>query len=399
MKSYFYKALLLTGVCAVNASAISLYDTAPSVGLPLSHAATYNAYASVGYDTNINSSSVNQKSSVYLNAGVGASFADFESVDKITYRFNVGATKYLSESDTSGREWNADCGLTASLVHAFSARSTYSGSVNLSYSPEPDYASGISASHRQGDCLNWIMNHGYNQSLDARWSWNTSVGYSGVLYQERDYQNDNRQYVNLTGGMSYRESELMSYNVSFSYRHDIRKEGYNSDNYTVNVGFSRSLDPVSSCSGSIGLQTKCVHNETILSPNLQLGYNRKVAEGLSANLYVNLSNENVDTYRGVNANYLSDLTWRAGANCSYTLSPDVTFTFGLSFMNSNYSKGTGRLSDESTVTVNPTVGMSYRFSEDLTGNINYQYTWYDTDRAGVEGYTRHNISTGLNYAF
>ena len=74
--------------------------------------------------------------------------------------------------------------------------------------------------------------------------------------------------------------------------------------------------------------------------------------------------------------------------------------FGLSVMRSSYSKGTGRLADETNTTLTPSVGMSYRFSEDLTGNINYQYTWYETDRSGSsDGYTRHNISTGLTYTF
>lgn len=399
MRSHFYKALLLTGLCAVNAGAISLYDAAPSVGLPDSHAATYSAYARIGYDTNMNASSIEEKASAYVNVGFGASFADYESVDKISYRFNLGATNYLKEADNSGQKMYADCGLSANIVHAFSSRNTYSASLSVTYSPEPDYASGISASRRQGDCLNWSFNNSYNQSIDSRWSWNINTGYRGNLYSETEYQSDDRQYISCGVGMNYRASELLSYSGSFSYQYDMRDEGYNSDNLTASIGFSRSLDPVSSCSGSIGLQTKRVHKDTILTPNLHLGYNRKVAEGLSMSTYVSLSNENVDTYRGVGSNYLSDVTWRVGANCSYALSPDVSFTFGLSMMRSSYTKGTGRLQDETNTTITPSLGMSYRFSDDLTGSINYQYTVYDTDQRGNDGYTRHNISTGLNYTF
>ena len=401
MKSYFYKALLLTGMCAVNAVAISLYDTAPTVGLPQSHAIKYNTYVRLGYDTNVNASSrsQNESASTYVSAGVGASFSDYESVDKLTYNLNLGATKYLASASSQGQEMTSDCGASLSFVHAFSARNTYSLSASASYSPEPDYASGISASRRQGDCLNWSLSNSYNQSIDARWSWHVNAGYSGNIYQEKAYQNDDRQYLNTGAGLSYRASELLSYNANLSYRFDMRETGYDSDNVTASLGFNRSLDPVSSCSGSLGLQSKFVNGETILTPNLQLGYNRRVAEGFSANMYVNLSNENVDTYRGVGANYLSDVTWRVGANCSYTLSPDVSFSFGVSVMRSSYSKGTGRLQDETNTTITPNVGMSYRFSDDLMGSINYQYTWYDTDRRGSDGYTRHVISTGLTYTF
>lgn len=399
MKSFFYKAVLLAGMFAGSAFAFSLYDTAPAVGLPQSHAIQYNSSVRLGYDSNMNSSFRDETSSCYVNAGVGASYADFESVDKITYSFNLGATKYLKETEGSGRSMYSDCSLSASVAHSINARSTYMASLSLSYSPEPDYASGISASRRQGDCLYWSFNNSYNQSIDARWSWNVSAGYSGILYSETEYQADDRQYLNCSAGLSYRASELLSYRTDFSYRFDMRDVGYNSDNYTLAFGFSRSLDPVSSCSGSLGLQTKVVCGDTLLSPNLHFGYNRRVTEGLSANTYIALSNENVDTYR-VNGDYLSDMTWRVGVNCSYTLSPDVSFNFGLSLVRSQYTQGTRGMADETNTTLNPSVGMSYRFSSDMVGSINYSYTWYNTERSGYsDGYNRHNISTGLTYTF
>lgn len=399
MKSIFYKAVLLAGLFAGSAHAFSLYDTAPAVGLPQSHAIKYNSYVRMGYDSNMDASYTKETASCYVNAGMGASYADFESVNKISYRFNLGATKYLKESESSGKSMFADCGLSASLAHSISARSTYMATLSLTYSPEPDYASGISASRRQGDCLYWAFSNSYNQSIDARWSWNVNASYSGNLYSETEYKSDDRQYLNCSAGLSYRASALLSYRAAFSYRFDMRDEGYNSDNYTLSFGFSRSLDPVSSCSGSLGLQTKLIHGDTILSPNLNLGYNRKVTEGLSMNTYLTLSNENVDTYR-MGGNYLSDMTWRVGVSGSYTLSPDVAFNFGISLVRSQYTRGTRGMSDETSTTLNPSVGMSYHFSNDLIGSINYSYTLYNKDRSGDSyEYNRHNISTGLTYTF
>ncbi len=400
MKSYFYKSLLLSCVVAASAGAISLYDMAPSVGLPESHAVKYNVYGRVGYDSNVGSTThAEGRSSLYVNGGLGASYADFESVDKISYNINIGATRYLQSASSDDKRMFADCGVRARVVHAFSARASYSASLHVSYSPEPDYASGISASRRQGDCLNWSFSNAYNHSIDSRLSWNVNAGYSGNTYSESLYQNDDRRYLNAGVGANYRSSELLSYNANFSYRYDIRQTGYDSNNLTASIGFNRSLDPVSSCHGSLGLQTKYVSGKSILTPNLNLGYNRKVAEGLNMNAYLTLTNENVDTYRGAGQNYLSDVTWRMGLNCSYVLSPDVSFSFGMSVMRAQYSEGTGRLQDEVNTTVSPSLGFTYRFSDDLVGNINYQYTWYDTDRKGAEGYTRHNISTGLTYNF
>lgn len=401
MKSLFYKQIVLAGLCACSASAISLYDTAPMVGLPESHTAKYSMYARVGYDSNMDTQHSDETGSAFVKAGLSASFADYESVDKISYRFNLGMTHYFTSEDYHSRDGKknfADMGLTGTIVHAFNSRCTYSAALNLSYSPEPDYASGISAARRQGECFNWSFNNSYSQAIDSRWSWNINAGYSGILYSETEYQSDDRQYWTAGAGLVYRASELLSYNVRFSYKNDQRDYGYNSDNLTLMVGFDRAIDPISSCSVSVGVQQKFIHNKEILSPNVRLGYNRKAAEGFSVNSYVVLSNENVDTYRGPNADYLSDLTWRVGVDGVYTLSPDVSFTFGISVMYAQYSEGTYRLQDETNVSYRPHIGMNYRFSENLMGNINYEYTFYDSDREKRD-YTRHVISTGLTYTF
>ncbi len=401
MKSLFYKQIVLAGFCACSASAISLYDTAPMVGLPESHTAKYSMYARVGYDSNMDTQHSDETGSAFVKAGLSASFADYESVDKISYRFNLGMTHYFTNEDYrkgSGKKDFADMGLTGTIVHAFNSRSTYSAALNLSYSPEPDYASGISAARRQGECFNWSFNNSYNQAIDSRWSWNINAGYSGVLYSETEYQSDDRQYWTAGAGLVYRASELLSYNIRFSYKNDQRDYGYNSDNMTLMVGFDRAIDPVSSCSVSVGVQEKFIRNKEIMSPNIRLGYNRKAAEGFSVNSYAVLSNENVDTYRGGNHNYLSDLTWRVGVDGVYTLSPDVSFTFGISVMWAEYSEGTFGMEDETNVSYRPHVGMNYRFTENLMGNINYEYTFYDADREKGD-YTRHVISTGLTYTF
>lgn len=401
MKSHFYKQIILAGLCACSASAISLYDTAPMVGLPESHTARYSMYARVGYDSNMDTQHDDETGSAFVKAGLSASFADYESVDKISYRFNLGMTHYFTSEDYhsgGGKKNFADVGLTGSIVHAFNSRSTYSAAVNISYSPEPDYSSGISAARRQGECFNWSFNNSYSQAIDSRWSWNINAGYSGILYSETEYQSDDRQYWTAGAGLVYRASELLSYNVRFSYKNDQRDYGYNSDNMTLMVGFDRAIDPISSCSVSVGVQQKFIHNKEILSPNVRLGYNRKASEGFSVNSYVVLSNENVDTYRGGDMNYLSDLTWRVGVDGVYTVSPDVSFTFGISVMWAEYSEGTRRMEDETNVSYRPHVGMNYKFTEDLVGNINYEYTLYQSDREDGD-YTRHVISTGLTYTF
>ncbi len=407
MKSNFYKLLFVAACAAGSASAISLYDTAPAIGLPESHTARYNATVRVGYDSNVEAVHSNETSSPYIKGGLGATFADYESVNKISYRLYLGMTHYTKSSseagayrETQGKRSYADCSLTGSIVHAFNSRSSYSAALSLSYTPDPDYANGISAARRQGECFNWSFNNSYNHSIDSRWSWNVGFGYSGVLYSETEYETDDRQYYTANAGLVYRASELLSYNTTFSYKKDLRDYGYNSDNLTWMVGFDRAIDPLSSFSASVGVQQKYIRSTSVLSPNVRLGYNRKASEGFSVNSYVVLSNENVDTFRGQGANYLSDLTLRVGVDANYQLSPDISFMFGASVLRAQYTKGTRSMVDETNISYQPWVGIRYRLTEDLTGDIQYRYTFYDADSKKTSGdYERHVISTGLSYTF
>ena len=61
MKSAIVKALFLCGVLAAPSMALTLYDTAPAIGLPESHAVKYGVYMSAGYDDNLNNSKENRE--------------------------------------------------------------------------------------------------------------------------------------------------------------------------------------------------------------------------------------------------------------------------------------------------------------------------------------------------
>ena len=69
-------------------------------------------------------------------------------------------------------------------------------------------------------------------------------------------------------------------------------------------------------------------------------------------------------------------------------------------MHAAYSEGTYGMHNESNTTWNPSIGMRYRFTENLSGTIDYRYTWYQADSNNLRGdYDRHVITTGLSYTF
>lgn len=404
MRSVFLKGLCLPALLAGEALAMSLYDTAPAIGLPVSQAVKYTLSARVGYDDNSNHSSSHKSPSVYTGANFGASYADYESTTKTHYNMSLGATYYFKRAYSTNHKWFSNNHLGGGISHSFSDRCTYSLNASLRYQPEPDYANGISGSRAHGDCFNWSLSNTVTRSIDQRWSWNLSASYTGNFYAEKAYNYDDRQYIH--GGISLRvkTSELVSYNLSLRYRKDLKKSGYgyNSDNFYATLGTNRSLTPYSSMNMSAGVQQKVIHREKIWTPTARVGYNRKVIEGLSINCYASLDNENVDTYHGSFGSYLSNPSLRVGFSGSYTWSPDLSLTFGCSYYTSEYTRGEGGMRSYNRYTITPTLGASFRMTDKIRGQISYTHT-ISNSSYGYYGsgnkYHRNNVAFSATYTF
>ena len=404
MKSMFLKGLGLSALLAGEALAMSLYDTAPSIGLPVSEAVKYTLTARVGYDDNINSSYRSKSSSLYSGANLGATYSDFESTTRTHYNVSLGATYYFKQAYSTDHKWFSDTSASAGISHSFGQRSTYSLNASLRYQPEPDYANGISAARSQGDCFNWSVSNALSRSIDSRWSWSVNASYSGNFYAEKAFEYDDRQYVNTGASLSVKTSELASYNLSLSYRLDLKKSGYGYDanNLYATLGTNRSLTPFSSMNLSVGVQQKMIHNKNIWTPSLRAGYNRTVAEGFSINCYASIDNENVNTYRGSLGSYLSNPSLRVGFSGAYTWSPDMSFTFGCSYYTSQYSQGENGMRSYNSYTITPSLGLSFRITDKIRGNIHFTHT-ISNSSYGYSGrnnkYRRNNVSFSTSYAF
>lgn len=403
MKSLFLKTLAFAGFCATTASALSLYETAPAVGLAESHSAQYFATVNFGYDTNPQGTTEKnrKKGGCYVNASVASSYADLESVDKLTYYVRMGATRYLGNAtDGGGKEYYADCSADATYTHAFSAMSRYTGRLHVSYMPEPGYDNGFSSAGMMGDTLSWSFDNMYSQAIDMRWSWNAGFNVAGTHYTESSYRFDDRQYYSVSAGLNYRASDRLTYTSSLSYRWEERAHGASSRSAFANVGFQYAVDPVSTMSASIGAQCKVMSGDTTANPTLNIGYRRRVTDGLSLNSYLSYSDENVNNFNSEsNSSYRSCGSWRAGMYGTYVLSPDVSFVFGAQAMYTKYAKSTADLPDSERVTLKPSLVMNYNFTPQLQGSVGAEYTYY-TYKSGRDAmYNRWRVWTGLTYRF
>ncbi len=396
MKTPFLHSLLVAGLRSPAASGFSGYDFARPIGMPESHGVKYTARVAIGYDSNVNMSAEDEEDGLFTELGAGASYSDQEAATKIRYNINLAARLYEDSAQGTGREAFANCNLTASLSHAFGAGQVYTTTLRAQISPDMDFSNAISSSYAQGETFNWSWNHAYSKAIDSRWSWTANASYNGYIYTDTTWRYLDRQY--LTGGLSlaYRASSLTTYNGGISYRHDFRSEGENSKNVYFNVGADHSLDAVSSVSATLGLQLKMIAGETKVYPNIRFAYRREIGEGLSASAYFSFDNENIDTGRSSGEMYLSDMTVRSGVNLRYKYTHKVSFHADASVLNRNYSDHTGGADDRTDTTWVLAAGMSYKFTERLTGKIDYKFTTADQDWGD---YDRHRISTGVSYSF
>ncbi|SEH77280.1 oligogalacturonate-specific porin KdgM family protein [Akkermansia glycaniphila] len=401
MKNTFFLMMLGIGAVSANVQASSLYDVTPSVGLLESSPLKWSFTLSAGYDDNVNAvakSNPVHESSSYVGFSLGSSYSNQDARTQLSYNALLGGDVYTRNMHGRTDQVIGNSSLSMQLTHAFDSTLRYTMHNSVAYTPDPNYADGISASRRQGNTFTFNTSHTVGKSLDPRWALNTNVSYSGILYSESEYQDDNREYVNIGESLSFKASERTSYLANASGQFVLRQEGYNSQNIYTTVGIQHALSPRSNVSMNVGTQIKIQQGAgTKVYPTLSGGYNRVVTDSMSISCYVSYNNESVGTYYD-GRNYGSNSTWRLGVNCTQKLTHVLSLNYGASAMFSDYSDGEAGLGDHKETTYNFNVGLSWRLDRSWSVAVGYAYT--NADLGGFSTpYTRNVYSINTTYTF
>ena len=393
--------MLGIGAFCADVQASSLYDVTPRVGLLESTPLRWSFTLSAGYDDNVNAvskSNPNYESSSFVGFLLGSSYSNQDSRTQLSYNVSLGGDVYTRNVHGRSDQVVGNSSVSMQLVHAFDSTLRYTMNNSVAYTPDPNYADGISASRRQGNTFTFNTSHTIGKSLDPRWALNTNMSYSGILYSEGDYKDDNREYVNIGESLSFRASERTSYIANASGQFVLRQEGYDNQNLYTTVGVQHALSPLSNVSLNAGTQIKMQQGfGTKIYPTLSGGYNRVVTDSSTVSFYFSYNNESVGTYYA-GRNYGSNSTWRLGASCNQRLTHVLSLNYGASAMFSDYTMGEAGLGDRQQTTYNLNVGLSWRLDRAWSVSVSYAYTHADLGGASTP-YQRNVYSINTTYTF
>ncbi len=386
---------------ASTVSAFTLYDAAPALSLPESHAVRYSFNLNVGYDSNINSYNTREEGSLTSSASLGASYTDVESLLQVSYDLRLGFTVYQEQADGLDQNLFSDSSLTASVKYQVDSRNRVSGSLYMNLSPDQNYGTLMTSPNRQGDVLFWTLSGDLSHTIDSRWSASGGFNTSGVMYTQGSFDIDDRQYASINTSLSYAYTTLTSLSLNLSGRFDFRTTGLDSENIYLSMSLNSSLSPASSISANMGVQNKYIADNSFWYPNMRVSYNHRLRDDLGVEFFASFDNENVGTARYYNvsdiASYLSDAAWRLGVSTSYKLFDRQTITFSCEYMHSSYSDAQDNLmADETQINIVMRLGTSWKVTESSSVSLNYSFS---TGNEASGDYDRHRINMGYSYSF
>ncbi len=396
------KKVLLASLIAVPvAQGFTLYDEAPSLSLPEAHALRYSLSISAGYDTNINNENSSEDSSYTLGASVSGSYAKVESLLNANYSFSVGGTYYAKDAANSNQRLFANIDFTGKVSYQIDSRNTVEGSATISYKPDIDYGNPISAPNSQGDVLYWSLHGSVSRTLNGRTSFNLGMNTSGVKYENKEYEIDDREYAGVTAGLSYAYTPLTSLSLNASGRFEFRTYGFDSENLYINATLNSRLSPVTSISLSTGVQGKFIANQTEFSPNLRFSMNNTLFNGDTMATFISFDNENVGTARFISStnsigDYLSNAAWRFGVSYNRKLTTKLSARASTELYYAKYSDGNMNLPDEERLNITVRASLDYAYSSSVSFGLNYTFNDANADAGD---YQRHSISASTSYSF
>ncbi len=398
--------LSLALVSAANAGeGLYAVGVEPEDSIPLAWVAGMD----LTYDDNLLASNTNEADTFSVTPYIGASLQSVSPQTLVELFAKLGMNYYFDTpqgiDDTSNQSR-----LNLNIRHNFTERLGVTTNNMVAYEMEPNYDYGI-ASSRQSEEHFYFLSDTY---FSFRWSdllaTRTGIELSALHYEETD--ESNRMTATGYHQFRYRLQPLTVLTAEARFAHS-SGDGQSSD-YTEQyllVGAEHRVSPNTVGMFKVGVQRRDVdQGSDSTNPFAQLSFRTIMNEQFSVNGFVRYGIEGYDTVQtsvtgliGVPVEYDERETLRLGLSGSYLISPQLALFAGVNYVPTQYSGGriiSSGLSapDQDEDLINTYIGLSMKFTENVTGTLTYNYTQSDSDMTSRD-YERNRISLGVNTQF
>jgi len=353
---------------------------------------TTTVSTAIGYDSNYNSSAINDDGSFYAQAGFLLGYA----TGNRTTSYNLGGsfnTTYY-ESSASSEEFFYNARVNFGIRHRATSKLTISDRAYVAYEFEPDYEIGASTSRRNDQYLYAYNNLSASYAWSRRFSTVTSYTVSGVEYEESALKGENRISHLIAQQLRYSVARLTTLTAEYRYKITEYDNGFNdfSSHYLlvgVDHSFSRTLK------GSIraGAEFRDFDNRNSREkPYVEGALNQQIGNLTSLRAYTRIGLDSTEL-----GSYQENFGWRSGVTLNHQFTKDLRGNAGLHYIHSAYSDSPIAADfDEDLISIS--LGLTYQFYRNLAVYTNYNYTNSSSDNA-FRDYDRHRLTLGVSATF
>lgn len=415
------KRTLLAGVAGLSALAAANGEGLYYIGSEAQESMPLKWVVGVNftYDDNVNPTAIgpgSDEDATSVNPYVGLSFASITPQTSWDVYARLGLIYYFDSPSAAGSDDTyTQARLGLNLTHNFNERLRFSSRNFVAYELEPDYAYGFATSRQAGEYFYWQTDN----SIGYRWTERLGT-YTGIQLTGLDYDSSVPNADRFTW-MAYQQFryQLSAQTVlTAEYRYaETSGDGFAADStdHYILGGVEYRFSPTTILVARAGAQiheVDAVGGEDTTDPYVEIALNSQINTAFRVRSFLRYGIENYDTVRTVfNLGDLYDFgsrkTLRFGVAGDYAVSQRLTVFGGVDYIPATFDDGrlanatpgapltTGGF-DENVV--NAYVGLSVKFTENLYGDISYNFTNSDSDLIG-NSYDRNRVTVGVRAEF
>jgi hypothetical protein len=405
----------LAAASAIGAAQASLYHVTEEAqeSIPL----TWTAGINFTYDDNVNPTAVGvgaNDETISANPYVGLSFVSITPQTTWDVYARVGAIYYFDEPEALGSEdLYGQVRAGVNFTHRVSERLRFASRNHVSYELEPDYAYGYATSRQVGEYLYWQTDN----SVGYRWTERLAT-YTGFTLQDLDYDSTvpNADRFTWTVYNQFRYQLTPQTVMTLDYRYsETSGDGVASDstNHYLLVGAEHRFSPNTIGIARVGAQFREVDSgfggEESTDPYAELMFNTRINEAFSIRSFLRYGIEDYDTVVVTAPITLVEFdnrqTLRVGISGEYEISQMLSLFGGVDYIMSDFEEGhltvapfTAAGGSPSEDLINAYIGLSMKFTDNLFGDLSYNYTDSSSDLPGRD-YDRNRVNLGVRAEF